>query len=1025
MHTSHARGEKTGGGSRLGGARADFVASLGRKVADLRVSLARLKATPGEPAARDELRRKLHALGSGAKLMKFDAMERAIAEGLGSMDRAAGGVALETHDVEALEQLVEDLPALAWGDGPTRSSVAEHKAKAAEPTYSALVVGKASLAGALLEHVNAIDPTFSCESTPDAQAAYDLARSLDPDLVVLDADLPYSAELVEALMDDPATEKIPVVVVGSFGGQGEASRFVAMGVAKTITKPTSREALRAACEEAIDARRPLPATHAILGEPTLEQLGDTLAKQIRDALLAGVDAKGRSRKIVLGAGAEVLGPIWGAIARVREVVTARTDGEVRFTTAAPEGALAIAPSLADPDLPFDSRARGRMRGPAGEVRLSGRRVVVADDDPAVVWFLADLLKTAGCVVHEAFDGRQALEAAYKMSPDIVLSDILMPELDGFSLCRALRRDVALRDVPVVLLSWKEDLLQRVRELGANAAGYVRKESDTRAILARMREALRPRAHVETRLRDEAEVRGRLDGVSVRTLLEIVCATRPEARVSVRDASFLYEVEIRFGAPQKAIRTSGDGSVLRGPSVLAAMLGISAGRFTVTGSTSTVEADLDGSLAAQLARPIARARAATKLLTGPKMMIVERVELEESAIEDYLRATPNRARELVRRLHEGAAPRDLVLEGIVEPSLIEDLVSDLAARGLVRGIVGNGGTDLFSSAIARAERLADSRAQLQPTGPTPTPSPAIDDVVVAPSQAACMSIAEEEPICESPMPGDAGSLEDAVLREVSHRSPELPMSSAVSTRPPFVEPKTLVPRTSPPPPTVADDDDGTPCRDQIIALGEPTVIDDTHYGEEHVSAAPEASIPIDEASRPIDADLEDVSMSARDDASEKTPFAAVTAKVDEEASATTKTSRPLWPMIVFFLAAAIVAWAFLHRAGGAATSGAEPAAEDTLTSAVTYAAPTAETSLAPGQGVLDITTSPESVVVVDGTERGHGVAQVPLAAGQHDVRVKAKATPAPKSTAARPPSASEDERGCTVEVRAGRVARVRF
>lgn len=900
---SHARGEqaKGGGVTRLGGARADFVASLGRKVADLRVSLARVKATPDEIAPREELRRKLHALGSGAKLMKFDAMERAISEGLGSIDRAEIGVPLEAHDVEAIDQLIEDLPALAWGDGPTRSSVAEVQAKAKEPTHSALVVGKAALADALLEPSSSQAPTFSCESTPDAQAAYDLARSLDPDLIVLDADLPYATELVEALMDDPTMERIPLVVVGSFGASGEGERFVAMGVTKTITKPTSREALREACEDAIDARRPLPATHALLGDPTLEELGETLAKQIRDALLAGVDAKGRARKISLGHGAEVLGPVWGAIARVREVVTARTDGDVRFELPAPEGALAIAPTLGQPDLPFDSRARSRMRGPAGEVRLGGRRVVVADDDPAVVWFLADLLKTAGCTVHEAFDGKQALEAAYKTSPDIVLSDILMPELDGFSLCRALRRDVALRDVPVVLLSWKEDLLQRVRELGANAAGYVRKESDTRAILARMREALRPRAHVETRLRDEQEVRGRLDGVSVRTLLEVVCATRPDARVSVRDASFLYEIEIRSGAPQKAIRTSGDGSVLRAQAAMAAMLGISAGRFTVTASTSSVDADLEGSLAAQLARPIARARAAISLLTGPKMMTVERVDLDKVAMEDYLRATPNRARELVRRMAEGSAPRDLVLEGIVEPSLVEDVVSDLAARGLVHGVVGNGGKDLFEKAVRRAERLTDARAMLPvPEKPvTPTPVPTVDDVV-APARAACMSIAADEPICESPEPGRAGSLEEAVLREVSHRSPDVLHVEVISTKAPMVEASALTPRTSPPETSLLDED-GTPSRSQLLAFAEPTIVDDTVYEQD------EPSIPIEESAGLAEAPA----------TPEKTPFASVTTKVDDGVTpeAAGVPSRKLWPLVFFLVAAGIVAWAFLHRTAG--------------------------------------------------------------------------------------------------------------
>src|SRR5262249_41125925 len=123
--------------------------------------------------------------------------------------------------------------------------------------------------------------------------------------------------------------------------------------------------------------------------------------------------------------------------------------------------------------------------------------------------------------------------------------------------------------------------------------------------------------VEARVREDGEVRGRIDGVSVRTLLEIVCATRPDARVSIRDASFLYEIEIRAGAPQRATRTAGDGSFLGGSRVLAAVLGVSAGRFTVTTSTTAIDAELDGNLASQLAKPVARARAAMALLLGPQ------------------------------------------------------------------------------------------------------------------------------------------------------------------------------------------------------------------------------------------------------------------------------------------------------------------------------------------------------------------------------------------------------------------------
>ena len=930
--TAASSSSTPGTGLRLGGARADFVAGLGRKVADLRAGSAKVREKPDDIALREELRRKLHALSSAAKIMKFDAMDRAIAEALGTIDRTDLDAPLAPVDLDAIEQILEDLPALAWGDGDARVSRAQPVAKPAAPTYSALVVGSPLIAEALLdEAVHGEEPpgctgsltaggaaksptgrpTFSCESTPDAQAAFDLARTTEPDLVVLDADLDYATELVEALMDDPLTEGSSIVVVGSFLEPGESARYVAMGVAKTLAKPTSKASLRSACEMALEARR-------------------------------------------------------GAPVSARQATT---------------------PLPSHIDLAHGDRARTRLRGPATEVRLQGRKIVIADDDPAVVWFLADLLKTAGCIVHEAFDGQQALELAYRTSPDLLICDIMMPKVDGFMLCRALRRDVALRDVPVILLSWKEDLLQRVRELGAGAAGYVRKESDTRAIVARIREALRPRAHVEMRLTgDTGEVRGRMDGISVRTLLEIVCATRPEARVAVRDASFNYEVEVRDGAPQRATRTSGDGTFLEGSKVLAAMLGIGAGRFTVVTSTTTIDTQLDGNLAAQLAKPIARARAAMALLTGAGMSGASRVQLDGPALEDYLRAMPELVRTIALRMAEGTSPRGLVLEGACDASLVEDLVCDLAARGVVSGVEDEHGADLLGPEVARLAQHTDMRAAFAPRTATPSPVPANDCVIDTAA-----------PHCESPSP--AGSLEDAVMREVATRSPApaqlgLPHQERAS----LIDPALLRPHTSPPPACEYEYEyEGTPPHDQILALGEATIVDATY-------ADRDLALPIDDVS---------FSLALSDSRAAKTPLTAVTS---QEEAAGVPAKRKAWPMVAFVAASGIAAWAVMHFSmAPPAPKHTETAPPPALTAfpgdpeGVTYTTVIATADVPAGQGVLEISAPGGAVILVDGTDRGRGGVTLPLFAGKHDVRMSGAAGDTAK----------------LVEVRPAKVAHVKF
>jgi DNA-binding response OmpR family regulator len=671
MSSSASEAKDTASG-RLGGARADFVASLGRKASDARELLTALEDDPSSKSARDELRRRLHALGSGARLLRFEAMAGSLQEVLAVLDRGGQAGGLRDLEVAFIAQVLDDLPALAWGEAPPREltrSADETDDALDVPPISVLVVGSESLANALADEGTVRTRAYECERTPDVQTALQIARAFAPDLVLIDADLGQAPDLVEALLDDPLTEPVPVLVVGGFLAPEDAARFVALGVAKTVARSGGADAIRQACDEILDAREGRT-VRVTLGEPTLEQLAERLAQELKGALVESVDRTARTHRVPLGEGTEVLGALWGAIARVQEIVSQKTKGAIRFGGDTPEGAIALAPWLHQ-DVAASDRWRGR--GAGADVRLNGRRVVVADDDPGVTWFISDLLRTAGCEVHEALDGNTALDLAFRVQPELLVSDILMPGLDGFALCRALKRDVALRDTPVMLLSWKEDLLQRVRELGASAAAYMRKESDSRAVLARVREVLRPRARIEMRLRGDGEVRGRLDDLSPRLLLELVCAIRRDARVAVRDATFLYEIDIRGGAPRKATRTASDGSYKSGERALAMLLGVGAGRFAVSSSAEPIRGELTGTLFDLLTRPLAAARGALAATTGARTMDVERIVLDEEVIEEYLRATPEPTRSVIRRLADGESPRKILLAGQAAPNFLEDVL----------------------------------------------------------------------------------------------------------------------------------------------------------------------------------------------------------------------------------------------------------------------------------------------------------------------------------------------------------------
>ena len=111
------------------------------------------------------------------------------------------------------------------------------------------------------------------------------------------------------------------------------------------------------------------------------------------------------------------------------------------------------------------------------------RVLIVDDDPTMRLLCAVNLSVAGMRVLEAADGLEGLEQARCGQPDIVLTDVRMPGLDGFQLAAALRRDERTRQIPLIFLSGEvaHANIERARALGALA--YVTKPFDPLALAA--------------------------------------------------------------------------------------------------------------------------------------------------------------------------------------------------------------------------------------------------------------------------------------------------------------------------------------------------------------------------------------------------------------------------------------------------------------------------------------------------------------------------------------------------------------
>jgi CheY-like chemotaxis protein len=120
------------------------------------------------------------------------------------------------------------------------------------------------------------------------------------------------------------------------------------------------------------------------------------------------------------------------------------------------------------------------------------RILIVDDEPINLKVLSAHLVRWGCTVHAASGGREAIETVPIFNPDLILLDIMMPEVSGFDVCKALQADPATRDIPIIFLSAVAGEQARLDGLAAGARDYITKPFVSTDLAARVGAQLRER-----------------------------------------------------------------------------------------------------------------------------------------------------------------------------------------------------------------------------------------------------------------------------------------------------------------------------------------------------------------------------------------------------------------------------------------------------------------------------------------------------------------------------------------------------
>ncbi len=113
-------------------------------------------------------------------------------------------------------------------------------------------------------------------------------------------------------------------------------------------------------------------------------------------------------------------------------------------------------------------------------------IVIVDDMPDNLRLLADILKDKGYKVRPAPSGARALATIHKEPPELILLDIMMPEMDGYEVCRQLKTDERTKDIPIIFLSALNEVFEKVKAFKAGGVDFITKPFQVEEVLARVR-----------------------------------------------------------------------------------------------------------------------------------------------------------------------------------------------------------------------------------------------------------------------------------------------------------------------------------------------------------------------------------------------------------------------------------------------------------------------------------------------------------------------------------------------------------
>lgn len=556
-------------------------------------------------------------------------------------------------------------------------------------TLRAIVVVTVQGADSTLQQGLQAGPDHSVIMAEDLRHALLLQRVFQPDLLLLPR-LPTDDEL--GLLSTMATR--PVVVVADVTPRA-AVLLVSQGIAR-IVPPSSLPLLQTVMNSVLV--RELPVVRA-LAQLSVQNASGTLSIGLPGQAQGEIVVdKGQLRAAAFGGrhGSEALSALAGLEAPVlmqfsQPASAVHNNGADVGSFDAELGTAEL--ELCDVDVDGDGDAHAMTTGSPRGLRtqvsvghdflrgLPPPRCLIVEDNADLARLYQHSLRSKGFNIAVACDGAEGFELAKAGTPDVILSDIMMPQVSGWHLLGLIRNNARLRETPFLLLSHEHNLVRQLKMANGGADAYLEKSLRHDVIAAAVIAAVAPLRHIEQQLQDGAtSVDGMLAGIGPQTLLRLCHRQKLSGWLTLRPTGQHFLISLHQGDIVDAECSMGTAT-LQHRDALRALLLVDDGLFHFragalpTSTPARPLLPLIDELCDELERLLENLRTGA-LLSGQVLRV--RPEL----LTIYRATSAPAAAPILDLLAAGGAPRDLIATGTIDPLLVDSVVRDLFRKGVI-------------------------------------------------------------------------------------------------------------------------------------------------------------------------------------------------------------------------------------------------------------------------------------------------------------------------------------------------------